>query len=364
MFRTLLKTSLATALLLSTASAYTSVEDAIANGTNFNVEGTFCSYDFADAPAAFDWAFVTNDGTAYQLLGNPPSNDNAFGWKKVDITPPSPQWHMFQLNGDVDGDGTTKFDWVLVSADPSNPTSYKLEGVADNGTFLYSPKLDVNLTVVGESVHVMHQVGGGNGAWTDTNNTAAHQPVDVTQMTTNTLTDAQKEGLIFMYNEEKMAHDVYVALNAVNPHRTLENIATRAEKNHMDQVYALIDKYNLDTQNLTALPANTFSLDEVQTLFDSLYDLGTPSLQSSLEVGCMVEVTDINDLLARLEGLDTAEDIKLVYTNLLSGSYSHYWSFDNALKTLGVSEGCCSVGDAYCKTEQEYPKVSKGGGRH
>jgi len=363
MLRTLLKTSLVTSLLLSSAYAYTPVEDAIVNGTDFTVEGTFCSYDFADAPAAFDWAFVTNDGTAYQLLGNPPSNDNAFGWKKVDITPPSPQWHMFQLNGDVDGDGTTKFDWVLVSSDPSNPASYKLEGVADNGTFLYSPRLDVNLTVVGSSVHVMNQFGGG--AWTDTNGTTTHQPIDVTQMATNTLTDAQREGLLFMYDEEKMARDIYLTLNAINPSRTLENIATRAEQTHMDQVYSLIEKYDLDPQNtLASLPANTFDLPEIQDLYDSLTALGAPSVQASLEVGCMVEVTDITDLLLRMNDLDGADDIQAVYDALLSGSYSHYWSFDNALKTLGVTEGCCSVGDAYCKTEQEYPKVSKGNGQH
>jgi len=363
MLRTLLKTSLVTSLLLSSAYAYTPVEDAIVNSTNFTVAGTFCSYDFADAPNEYDWTFIMNDGTAYQLLGNPPSKRSAFGWKKVNITPPSPQWYMFQLNGDVDGDGTTKFDWVLVSADPNNPASYKLEGVADNGTFLYSPRLDVNLTVVGDSIHVMNQFDGGT--WADTNGTTTHQPIDVTQMATNTLTDAQKEGLLFMYDEEKMARDVYLSLNAINPHRTLENIATRAEQTHMDQVYSLIEKYDLDPQNtLASLPANTFDLPEIQDLYDSLTTLGTPSVQASLEVGCMVEVTDINDLLERMENLEDADDIKTVYSALLSGSYSHYWSFDNALKTLGVTEGCCSVGDAYCKTEQEYPKVSKGNRKH
>ncbi len=369
MLRTLLKTSLVTSLLLGTAHAYTAVEDAIVNSTGLTVAGTFCPYDFADVPSEFDWVFVLNDGTVYQLLGNPPTPNDVFGWKqRDDITPPSPQWHMFQLNGDVDGDGTIKFDWVLVSTDTNNPDSYKLEGVADNGTFLYSPKLDVNLTVVHGNVMTTQQfnqqIQAGNPPWADGNTTQTHQPVDVTQMATNTLTDTQRESLIFMYNEEKMARDVYLSLNALHPHRTLQNIATRAEQTHMNQVYSLIEKYDLDTQNLSALPANEFSLDEVQNLFDTLYEAGAPSLQHALEVGCMVEVTDINDLLERMEDLDGADDIKLVYSNLLSGSYSHYWSFDNALKTLNVTDGCCSVGDAYCKTEQEYPKVAKGGGRH
>ncbi len=365
-----------TALLLSSAYAYTAVEDAMMSDTEYTVAGTFCPYDFADAPNAFDWAFTASDGRSYQLQGNAPTDDNVFGWKEVNITTPEPQWHMFQLKGDVDGDGSTKFDWVLVSANPDAPTVYKLDGVSESGNFEYSAKQNVDVNVTGNKVIVMHQAGQEDNAnpemtpsgdmnssqvsMNDRNMT--HEPIDLTQMPLYELNDVQKENLIFMYNEEKMARDVYLALNAVNPSKTLQNIALRAEQTHMDLVYGLIEKYDLDTQDLLSLAPNEFSLSSVQTLFDSLHERGLPSLQASLETGCMVEVTDINDLLTQMELIEGIEDIELVYENLLSGSYSHYWAFDNALKNLGVADGCCTLGDDFCKTSQEYPQVSHGNG--
>lgn len=86
--------------------------------------------------------------------------------------------------------------------------------------------------------------------------------------------------------------------------------------------------------------------------------------QAALEVGCMVEVTDINDLLADIETAraDGATDIVAAFEFLRDGSYSHYWAFDNGLKNMGVTDGCCSLGDAYC--HPEYPNTPKGHAGH
>jgi len=50
---------------------------------------------------------------------------------------------------------------------------------------------------------------------------------------------------------------------------------------------------------------------------------------------------------------------------LREGSYTHYWAFDEGLKAMGISEGCCAVPDAlgYRFCHPEYPKKEKGGGR-
>lgn len=78
----------------------------------------------------------------------------------------------------------------------------------------------------------------------------------------------------------------------------------------------------------------------------------------------MVEVTDINDLLADIETAraDGATDIVAAFEFLRDGSYSHYWAFDNGLKNMGVTDGCCSLGDAYC--HPEYPNTPKGHAGH
>jgi hypothetical protein len=75
------------------------------------------------------------------------------------------------------------------------------------------------------------------------------------------------------------------------------------------------------------------------------------------EVGCMVEVTDINDLNEDIEIAQGADDLVTTFEHLRSGSYTHYWAFDRALKTMGVADGCCILGDDFCKTAAEYPST-------
>ncbi|MEA2112249.1 MAG: hypothetical protein U9P71_09415, partial [Campylobacterota bacterium] len=127
------------------ASVEDMAKDALINGGSYEVMGTFGAYDFEPKGDndKFDWAFTMN-GKSYQLRGNQPSDTDVFGWKPVDIVAPTPAWYMFQV--DVDGDGTMgKFDWVLLGASSNYAT--KLKGVADNGSFDYTGKLDVDYKV-------------------------------------------------------------------------------------------------------------------------------------------------------------------------------------------------------------------------
>jgi hypothetical protein len=356
MLRPVIKISMLATVLLSSAYAYTPAEDALMSCMECNISGTFGQYDFADSPEAYDWAFTTSNGKTYQLRGAAPTEENVFGWKEVKIAAPEPKWYMFQFQEDVDGDGSRKFDWGLIASDSDTPAVYKLEGVSSSGTFEYSERLNVNASVNDKKMVTAQQ--GTQVAAHDQSSTKANEHLIISETPVAALSDAQKESLLFMYNEEKMARDLYVSLNALNPIKTLENIALRAEQTHMEMVYELITKYDLDTQNLTELAPNEFSNAAVQNLYDALYERGAPSLQASLEVGCMVEVTDINDLNVHLAEVQGIEDLEAVFENLRAGSYTHYWAFDTALKNMGVSEGCCSLGDDFCKTSQEYPQTS------
>jgi len=112
-----------------------------------------------------------------------------------------------------------------------------------------------------------------------------------------------------------------------------------------------------------ALQPGEFAIEAIQSLYDQLLEKGSLSARDALEVGCMVEVTDVNDLDEDIEIAEGAEDVTLIFTALRSGSYNHYWAFDKALKSMGVEEGCCALGEAYCKTPDEYP-ASNGGHDH
>ncbi len=143
----------------SSAYADSAVEQALQETTSYPIAGTFSPYDFEPTGDnnPFDWAYtVLSSGKVYQLQGIAPTEESVFGWKEVAIQPSAPQpsmpmWYMFRLKGDVDDDGTTKFDWVLVST-TQNQSAYKLAGVADDGTFKYSDKLNIDYKVVGNTI--------------------------------------------------------------------------------------------------------------------------------------------------------------------------------------------------------------------
>ena len=188
------------------------------------------------------------------------------------------------------------------------------------------------------------------------------------------LTHEQKETLSYMWDEERLARDIYLALNALTPSQTLYNIATNAETKHVESVEALIKKYDLNILNSTdfsggysaealqVINNHEFITPVLTSLYAQLLAKGSLSLEDALEVGCMVEVTDINDLDRDIEIVEGIEDIAMTFENLRKGSYSHYWAFDGALKSMGVSDGCCAVGDVYCKTTEDYPQNTNGSG--
>ncbi|WP_456450093.1 DUF2202 domain-containing protein [Hydrogenimonas sp.] len=193
------------------------------------------------------------------------------------------------------------------------------------------------------------------------------------RMPESNLTEEQKYTLAYMWNEEKLAKDIYLALDEIFPHDTFYNIATRSETQYEAAVEALVKKHDINITNLEnyevsyseeelrALAPGEYAVPEVQALYDALYAEGSRSLTSALQVGCKVEVTDVADLDEDIEIAEGAPDLVMVYTALRSGSYNHYWAFDRALKSLGVEEGCCSLGEAYCKTPEEFPASSGGG---
>ncbi len=126
-----------------------SLENTLKTKGSYAVSGTFGWYDFENVPPAFDWVYQTQSGRIFQLQGKAPSEHDVFGWKEVYGIALQPQWKMISLGSDIDGDGTTKFDWVLVGV--NTDAVYKLSGVRENGTFQYSDKLNVRY-IIEESV--------------------------------------------------------------------------------------------------------------------------------------------------------------------------------------------------------------------
>jgi hypothetical protein len=203
--------------------------------------------------------------------------------------------------------------------------------------------------------------------------------LDINNMPLSSLTPELKNAIAYMGNEERLAYDVYHNLydyhitNSAMQIEQLKNISERAEIKHIEIVQNLVRKYNLNSDELSdivnpvadntiaidSMPSGEYDIETIQILYNALYSKGITSQKDALEVGCMVEVTDINDLdnYIKMAQDSKADDVIQSFEILRDGSYSHYWAFDKGLKNIGISDGCCSLGKVdgvdYC--HNEYP---------
>lgn len=139
-------------------------------------------------------------------------------------------------------------------------------------------------------------------------------------------------GLVQMHEEERLAHDVYVALGDRWDVMVFDHIAA-AEATHQQAIELLLDRYGIDDP-AAGLAAGEFSDPEVQALYDSLVEQGSTSLTEAYRVGATIEELDIADL--RDHATDAA-DVTLVYANLEKGSRNHLRAFARQLDALDAS---------------------------
>ena len=144
------------------------------------------------------------------------------------------------------------------------------------------------------------------------------------------LTAAESEALLYMREEEKLAHDVYVTLYEKWQLSVFQNIS-ESEQTHADAVKTLIERYGL-TDPAAGAAVGTFTNATLQSLYDQLVAQGSLSLADAIKVGAAIEEIDILDLEERMTQTDKA-DIILVYESLMKGSRNHLRSFTSTLQT-------------------------------
>lgn len=148
-------------------------------------------------------------------------------------------------------------------------------------------------------------------------------------VTESVLSTSEADGLIFMREEEKLAHDVYVTLYAQWGLPLFQNIAN-SEATHMDAIGVLLNRYGL-ADPTAGNGVGEFTNPDLQELYDLLVAQGGRSLADALKVGAAIEEIDILDLQNRLAQTSSA-DIKLVYGNLMRGSENHLRAFTSTLQ--------------------------------
>lgn len=150
------------------------------------------------------------------------------------------------------------------------------------------------------------------------------------QQNLQVLTEEDKEGLLFMLEEEKLARDTYsymYSLWGVNQFSNIKN----SEQSHMNAIANELDKYNIP---YVILPEGEFSYPELQNFYNQFVIDGQISKLNALTIGATIEDLDIVDLEEYIQD-STNSSIIGIYESLQCGSKNHLRSYVSAIISNG-----------------------------
>lgn len=154
----------------------------------------------------------------------------------------------------------------------------------------------------------------------------------VQNLPTETLEVEEKERILFIREEEKLAYDVYQAMFDIYGVKIFQNIPN-SELSHMEAILVIINKYQL-VDPMDNNPRGVFANADLQNLYNSLVSQGNRNILSAYQVGAKIEELDIFDLNKSI-AVTNNQDIKLVYDFLNKGSRNHLRSFFKNLTNAG-----------------------------
>lgn len=156
---------------------------------------------------------------------------------------------------------------------------------------------------------------------------AAPTTVEAPEVVTQPALSTTDELLIYLIEEEKLAHDVYTVLGDMWGSNVFTNILA-SETQHQEQVLSLLTAYGLSDPRSTEL--GVFTNPDLQALYDQLIAQGSTSVTDAYKVGVLIEETDIADLS---EAMSTTSDQTILSTlqSLLSASENHLAAFQRKL---------------------------------
>ena len=155
---------------------------------------------------------------------------------------------------------------------------------------------------------------------------------------TTELNEDQRERLFFIYQEEKVARDVYIYWGNKYPEESTFASIQLAEQRHMDSAQKLCEKYGIDISMVDESEAGygEFFVPYLQDLYKTCLILSGSTLAEALAVGVLVEETDIGTLTDTIdpdiqEVGEMPADVISTYETLREGSYNHLESFNARL---------------------------------
>lgn len=151
------------------------------------------------------------------------------------------------------------------------------------------------------------------------------------QIVPGDVTETDIEHLLYMLEEEKLAHDVYVYFNEKFNKRVFQNIS-KSEAVHQKAVMYLIDLFGVEAPEAKSF--GEFHHPELQALYTKLIT-EAETLEDALKAGALIEEVDIMDLKKAISETEN-ENIKRVFSNLLRASGYHLKAFVRNLSVRGI----------------------------
>lgn len=144
------------------------------------------------------------------------------------------------------------------------------------------------------------------------------------------LSTEDRDSLVFMYEEEKLARDVYTTLSGLWSIQQL-NMIQGSEQNHMDAIGDLMTTYDVPFETLEI---GVFENTDLQSLYDDLVAEGSVSELAAVTVGATIEDLDIVDLQEYTMNT-SSEELAAVYEQLTCGSRNHLRAFVMGIESRG-----------------------------
>ena len=166
-----------------------------------------------------------------------------------------------------------------------------------------------------------------NTTTVDQKTAVATPPSETSAEAVATNKQTQEAQLLYLIEEEKLAHDVYTVMHEQYGAKVFGNILS-SEQKHQEEVLTLLQARGLADPRSSEL--GIFNNAELQALYDQLIAQGKQSAEEAYKVGVAIEEKDIADITTQL-ATATDSDIVTTLERLRTGSENHLRAFNRQL---------------------------------
>jgi hypothetical protein len=185
----------------------------------------------------------------------------------------------------------------------------------------------VGIVLVGGYFSI-NAISDNNSESTITSRPITGQAADLdTDTSAEVAQNSTQELLLYLIEEEKLAHDVYTAMYQKYGANVFGNIL-ESESTHQARVLTLLQARNIPDPRSAEL--GVFKNQELQKLYNQLIERGNKSAVEAYKVGVAIEEKDIADISTQL-ATATDQDVIATLESLRSASENHLRAFNRQL---------------------------------